>query len=84
MTSTDAQVRIVMTERSKGRSQQQAAAKANLSSRKTVSKYERLGRLPSELKRPRAYRTREGKAVYFTLGFESGCSTPGMPGLVSA
>jgi len=59
MTSTDAQVRIVMTERSKGRSQQQAAAKANLSSRKTVSKYERLGRLPSELKRPRAYRTRE-------------------------
>jgi hypothetical protein len=59
MTSTDAQVRIVMTERSKGRTQQQAAAKANLSSRKTVSNYERLGQLPSELKRPRTYRTRE-------------------------
>jgi hypothetical protein len=59
MTSTDAQVRIVMTERSKGRTQQQAAAKANLGSRNTVSKYERLGRLPSELKRPRTYRTRE-------------------------
>ena len=59
MTITDAQVRIVMTERSKGRTQQQAAVKANLSSRNTVGKYERLGRLPSELKRPRSYRTRE-------------------------
>jgi len=63
MTSTDAQVRIVMIERSKGRTQQQAAAKANLSSRKTVSKYERLGRLPNELKRLRTYRTREDPFV---------------------
>src|SRR6266849_7617098 len=59
MTSTDAQVRIVMNERSKGRTQEQAAAKANLNSRKTVSKYEWLGQLPSELKQPRIYRTRE-------------------------
>lgn len=59
MTSTDAQVRIVMNERSKGRTQEQAAAKANLNSRKTVSKYERLGQLPSELTQPRIYRTRE-------------------------
>ena len=59
MTSTDAQVRIVMKERNKGRTQEQAAAKANLSSRKTVSKYERLGQLPGELKQPRTYRTRE-------------------------
>jgi len=59
MTSTDAQVRIVMTERSKGRTQQQAAVKANLNSRNTVRKYERLGQLPSELKQPRTYRTRE-------------------------
>ena len=59
MTSTDAQVRIVMNERSKGRTQEQAAAKANLRSRKTVGKYEQLGRLPGQLKQPRTYRTRE-------------------------
>jgi hypothetical protein len=50
-----------MTERSKGRTQQQAAAKANLHSRKTVAKYERLGRLPSEVRRPRTYRTRKDR-----------------------
>jgi len=59
MTSTDAQVRIVMKERNKGRTQEQAAAKANLRSRLTVGKYERLGQLPGELKQPRTYRTRE-------------------------
>jgi hypothetical protein len=48
----------MMRERSKGRSQEQAAVKANLKSRKTVAKYERLGQLPSGLKRPRRYRTR--------------------------
>lgn len=58
MTSTDAQVRLIMRERTKGRSQTQAAVKANLKSRKTISKYERLGQLPSELKKPRQYRTR--------------------------
>jgi hypothetical protein len=58
MTATDAQVRIIMRERSKEHTQEQAAAKANLSSRKTVRKYERLGKLPSELKQPRDYRTR--------------------------
>jgi transposase InsO family protein len=58
MTCTDAQVRLLMRERTKGRSQEQAAVKANLKSRKTVAKYERLGQLPSELKRPRTYRTR--------------------------
>jgi hypothetical protein len=47
-----------MRERTKGRSQQQAAVKANLKSRKTVAKYERLGQYPSELKQPRQYRTR--------------------------
>ena len=40
MTATDAQVRIVMRERQKGRTQEQAAAKANLRSRRTVRKYE--------------------------------------------
>ena len=58
MTSTDAQVRLLMRERTKGRSQEQAAVKANLKSRKTVAKYERLGKLPSELKQLRQYRTR--------------------------
>ena len=58
MTATDAQVRIIMREREKGRTQEQAAASANLSSRKTVAKYEGLGKLPSELKGPRRYRTR--------------------------
>jgi hypothetical protein len=58
MTATEAQVRIFMRERKKGRTQAQAAAKANLSSRKTVAKYEGLGMMPSELKRVRSYRTR--------------------------
>ena len=47
-----------MRELKKGRTQEQAAAKANLKSRKTAAKYERLGLLPSQLKKPRAYRTR--------------------------
>ena len=58
MTATDAQVRLMMKERSKGKTQEQAAVKANIRSRKTVRKYERLGKLPSEMKRPRSYRTR--------------------------
>lgn len=58
MTATDAQVRIAMNERRKGRTQQQAAAKANLSSRETVAKYEKAGRLPSQMRKPRTYRTR--------------------------
>jgi hypothetical protein len=58
MTATDRQVRIIMRERQQGKTQEQAAAKANLSSRKTVRKYEQLGKLPSELKKPRTYRTR--------------------------
>lgn len=58
MTATDAQVRLLMKERSNGKTQQQAAVKVNLRSRKTVQKYEQLGQLPSELKEPRSYRTR--------------------------
>ena len=58
MTATDAQVRIIMREREKGRNQEQAAASANLRSRKTAAKYERLEKLPSELQQPRQYRTR--------------------------
>jgi hypothetical protein len=58
LTATDAQVRIIMRERRKGRTQEQAAASANLRSRKTVAKYEEIGQLPSALKQPRVYRTR--------------------------
>ena len=58
MTATDAQVRIMMRERQKGKTQEQAAASANLRSRKTVAKYAGLKRLPSELKQRRQYRTR--------------------------
>jgi len=57
MTITDAQMRIIMRERRAGKTQEQAAAKANAGSRKTVRKYEKLGKLPSELKQPRVYRT---------------------------
>jgi transposase InsO family protein len=49
----------MMQERAKGRTQQQAAAKANVNNRKTVAKYEKAGQLPSQLKQPRRYRTRE-------------------------
>ena len=59
MTATDAQVRLIMRERQKGRTQEQAAVSANLSSRKTVGKYEKMGQLPSALKEPRRYRTRQ-------------------------
>jgi hypothetical protein len=47
-----------MREREKGRTQEQAAASANLKSRQTVAKYEQLGQTPGELRMPRAYRTR--------------------------
>jgi transposase InsO family protein len=58
MTATDAQVRLIMKERSKGKTQEQAAVKANLRSRKTVRKYEQMGMMPSEMKKERTYRTR--------------------------
>ena len=58
MTATDAQVRLIMKERNHGKTQEQAAVKANMRSRRTVQKYEQLGELPSELKEVRKYRTR--------------------------
>ena len=45
---SDAEVRLYMKERSKGRSQEQAAARAEMS-RGTARKYERAARLPSRL-----------------------------------
>jgi hypothetical protein len=58
MTATNAQVRIMMRERQKGKSLEQAAASANVRSRKTVAKYERAGRLPKLIEQRRNYRTR--------------------------
>ena len=46
-----------MKEREQGKTQQQAALKANVRSTKTVRKYERLKKLPSELKQVRTWRT---------------------------
>ena len=57
MTATDTQVRIMMRERRQGKTQEQAAAKANVRNRKTVGKYEQLGALPSELNQARQHRT---------------------------
>jgi hypothetical protein len=48
----------MMRERQKGKSQEQAAASANVGSRKTVAKYEGLQRLSSAPKPRRTYRTR--------------------------
>ena len=59
MTATDRQVFIAMRERGKGKTQEQAAAKANLKSRQTVARYEQLGQLPSQRRQPRQYRTRQ-------------------------
>lgn len=58
MTATDAQVRLIMQARQRGKTQTQAAATANLRSRKTVARYEQVGKYPSELKQHRPYRTR--------------------------
>ena len=54
---TDAEVQIMLRERRKGKTQDQAAARAGMHTN-TARKYERLGALPSHLKQPRTYRTR--------------------------
>jgi hypothetical protein len=54
---TDAEVQIVFRERQKGKTQEQAAARAGMHVN-TARKYARVGKLPSQLKQPRAYRTR--------------------------
>jgi hypothetical protein len=53
----DAEVLLYMKERHKGTTKQVAAARAGMSER-TARKYERAGKLPSQLKRPRTWRTR--------------------------
>src|SRR5262245_12074291 len=54
---TDGEVRIMFRERAKGKTQEQAAARAGMSVR-TARSYERRGALPSQLRQPRRYRTR--------------------------
>src|SRR6266576_642687 len=53
----DAEVLLMLRERAKGRTQEQAAARAGMSVR-TARAYERRARLPSQLKEPRTYRSR--------------------------
>ncbi len=54
---SDGEVRLMRRERAKGRTQEQAAARAGMSVR-TARTYERRGQVPSQLKPPRQYRTR--------------------------
>jgi transposase len=54
---TDAEVLLMMRERAKGKTQDQAAARAGMSIR-TLRRYEQAGKLPSSMKRPRTHRTR--------------------------
>src|SRR5690348_5046770 len=53
----DAEVARYMRERRKGVSQQVAAARAGISER-SGRKYEKAGKLPSQVKQPRTHRTR--------------------------
>jgi len=55
---TNEQVKILMKELAKGAPLEAASAKAGMT-RQTGAKYRRLGRLPSELSKPRDWRTRE-------------------------
>jgi hypothetical protein len=54
---TDAEVRKYMNERRKGTSRELAAARADMSV-KTARRYERAGKLPSEMKQPHTWVTR--------------------------
>jgi transcriptional regulator with XRE-family HTH domain len=54
---TDSEVLLMKRERLKGKTQEQAAARAGMSVR-TARKYERAATLPSQLKQPRTHRTR--------------------------
>ena len=58
MAATDAQVRKLMTEMKRGTGIGVAALRAGLD-RKTARKYRDLGKLPSEAKAPRSWRTRK-------------------------
>jgi transcriptional regulator with XRE-family HTH domain len=54
---TDQEILLMRRERQKGKTQEQAAARAGISVR-TARKYEQAGQLPSQLKQPRTHITR--------------------------
>ena len=54
----DGEIKLLLDERSKGTKQKLAAARAGMCER-TARKYERIGKLPSQMKKPRTHRTRE-------------------------
>ena len=58
MTATTTQVRIMMRELKRGRTQEQAAASANVRSRQTVAKYAQAATNPPSPAPPRQYSTR--------------------------
>ena len=58
----DAEVLVMLRERAKGRTQEQAATRAGMSVR-TVREYERRAKLPSQLRQPRTYRSRPNPFV---------------------
>jgi hypothetical protein len=58
----DAEVLLMLRERAKGRTQEQAATRAGMSVR-TVREYERHAKLPSQLRQPRSYRSRPNPFV---------------------
>jgi hypothetical protein len=53
----DGEIKLLLDERGKGAKQKLAAARAGLCER-TARKYEKAGKLPSQLKKPRTHRTR--------------------------
>ncbi len=54
---TDAEVQMYLRERRKGKTKEQASARASTSPT-TARKYERAAKLPSQLKQPHTYSTR--------------------------
>jgi hypothetical protein len=54
----DGEIKLLLDERGKGTKQKLAAARAGMCER-TARKYERSGKLPSQMKQPRTHRTRE-------------------------
>jgi hypothetical protein len=54
----DGEIKLLLGERRKGTTQKLAAARAGMCER-TARKYERFGKLPSQMKKPRTHRTRE-------------------------
>ena len=58
----DGEIKLLLDERGKGTNQKLAATRAGVCER-TARKYERSGKLPSQVKKPRVHRTRENPFV---------------------